>query len=198
MLQPLATHAAAAAAAAANARPGPFSWLSARARSLKVITLKAAAAAATADATATATSAATAAAKVTAAAAAAAATDATAQHSSPFTQPQLQPHLQLQLPLLLHFCWLDLGDLYCRCVCVFGIPFASLRDPRVQLKRRFLNEQHAKDPKGLSGSEWYTQEAIRAVNQAVGRVCRHSKDFGLIVLADCRWAAAAKQQNEKD
>lgn len=40
---------------------------------------------------------------------------------------------------------------------------------------------------GLSGQEWYRQQATRAVNQAVGRVIRHKEDFGAIVLCDNRW-----------
>lgn len=35
--------------------------------------------------------------------------------------------------------------------------------------------------------EWYKMEAVRSVNQAIGRVIRHADDFGAILLADCRW-----------
>jgi len=41
---------------------------------------------------------------------------------------------------------------------------------------------------GLTGQQWYTLEAVRAVNQAVGRVIRHRNDFGAIILLDQRWA----------
>ena len=40
---------------------------------------------------------------------------------------------------------------------------------------------------GLSGDEWYKQQASRAVNQAVGRVIRHRNDFGAIILCDERY-----------
>jgi len=40
-----------------------------------------------------------------------------------------------------------------------------------------------------SGNAWYTQCATRAVNQALGRVIRHKADFGVIVLADERFAS---------
>ena len=40
---------------------------------------------------------------------------------------------------------------------------------------------------GLSGREWYRQQASRAVNQAVGRVIRHKQDFGAILLCDARF-----------
>ena len=40
---------------------------------------------------------------------------------------------------------------------------------------------------GLSGRQWYRQQASRAVNQAVGRVIRHKQDFGAILLCDNRF-----------
>ena len=40
---------------------------------------------------------------------------------------------------------------------------------------------------GLSGRQWYRQQASRAVNQAVGRVIRHKQDFGAILLCDMRF-----------
>jgi hypothetical protein len=38
----------------------------------------------------------------------------------------------------------------------------------------------------LSGQGWYVQSASRAVNQAMGRVIRHQKDWGVIFLLDSR------------
>lgn len=42
------------------------------------------------------------------------------------------------------------------------------------------------DPQGLTGEEWYSQQASRAVNQAVGRVIRHRHDYGAIIFCDER------------
>lgn len=39
----------------------------------------------------------------------------------------------------------------------------------------------------LTGEAWYTQQATRAVNQAMGRVIRHMHDYGAIILADERF-----------
>ena len=39
----------------------------------------------------------------------------------------------------------------------------------------------------------YTQSAIRAVNQALGRVIRHRNDFGAVLLADERFAYTGVQ-----
>lgn len=40
----------------------------------------------------------------------------------------------------------------------------------------------------ISGNTWYQQQALRAVNQAIGRVIRHRKDYGAILLCDERFA----------
>lgn len=63
------------------------------------------------------------------------------------------------------------------------------------LKKQYLQEQlAAKHPAQgqalfLSGPEWYNQQALRAVNQALGRVIRHRHDFGAVLLCDDRFAA---------
>ena len=36
----------------------------------------------------------------------------------------------------------------------------------------------------LSGEQWYSQTAMRAVNQALGRVIRHRHDHGAVILCD--------------
>lgn len=40
----------------------------------------------------------------------------------------------------------------------------------------------------LTGEEWYSQQASRAVNQAVGRVIRHRHDYGAIIFCDERYS----------
>ena len=42
--------------------------------------------------------------------------------------------------------------------------------------------------KGISGQTWYEQSAVRAVNQCLGRVIRHRKDWGAIFLLDDRFS----------
>ena len=50
-----------------------------------------------------------------------------------------------------------------------------------------FNTVHCYFYQGLSGKDWYQQQASRAVNQAVGRVLRHKDDYGAIILCDERY-----------
>jgi len=52
----------------------------------------------------------------------------------------------------------------------------------------YLDIKHRLGESPISGRDWYNQEASRAINQAIGRVIRHINDFGLICLADKRFA----------
>jgi len=91
----------------------------------------------------------------------------------------------------------------------FRIPYPSVKDAKVQLKKKFLDNMkyNQKQEKTLSGAEWfvsttflpkwhflnkyllrYNLEAFRAVNQAIGRVIRHKNDFGAVLLLDKRFA----------
>ena len=82
---------------------------------------------------------------------------------------------------------IDFSDDMCRAVIVTGLPFAPFYDPKVKLKREFLDAARAnqrtrpsddggfggKETKqmvsmSLSGTDWYNQQAHRAVNQALG------------------------------
>ncbi|XP_026553539.1 regulator of telomere elongation helicase 1 [Pseudonaja textilis] len=85
---------------------------------------------------------------------------------------------------------LDFADKNGRGVIITGLPYPPRRDARILLKMQFLDEMKAKDNKKkcLSGNAWYTQQASRAVNQAIGRVIRHRQDYGAIFLCDSRFA----------
>ncbi|KAK4479624.1 hypothetical protein RD792_015150 [Penstemon davidsonii] len=84
---------------------------------------------------------------------------------------------------------LDFADCAGRAVIITGLPFAAMNEPKVRLKREYLDQQGKSQrtgSKGLTGEEWYSQQASRAVNQAVGRVIRHQHDYGAIILCDER------------
>ena len=59
----------------------------------------------------------------------------------------------------------------------------------MELKRQYNNEGARRGL--LSGDQWYSQQAFRALNQAVGRCLRHRADHGAILLADDRYAHGA-------
>ncbi|CAG5011257.1 unnamed protein product [Parnassius apollo] len=82
---------------------------------------------------------------------------------------------------------LDFADMNGRAVIITGLPFPPLKDPRIILKKKYLEELRIKDKEYLSGDEWYALEATRAVNQAIGRVIRHQNDYGAILLCDSRF-----------
>ncbi|KAL3680444.1 hypothetical protein R1sor_023400 [Riccia sorocarpa] len=91
---------------------------------------------------------------------------------------------------------LDFADRAGRAVVVTGIPYAMKTDPKVRLKREYLDETvraNSTSRRGITGEEWYVQQASRAVNQAIGRVIRHRNDYGAIILCDERFAQGNSQ-----
>ncbi|KAI0241532.1 Fanconi anemia group J protein [Massospora cicadina] len=84
---------------------------------------------------------------------------------------------------------IDFRDSECRCVISVGIPYPHLKDLKVTLKREF-NDRNQNSRGLMSGADWYTTQAYRAINQAVGRCIRHKDDWGAIVLLDERFAMA--------
>ena len=86
---------------------------------------------------------------------------------------------------------IDFSDDIARLVIIVGIPYPPLGEPRVVLKKEYLNEmmnmKTISNVKKLNSSDWYTQCATRAVNQAIGRVIRHRTDYGSMVLIDSRY-----------
>jgi hypothetical protein len=77
---------------------------------------------------------------------------------------------------------IDFSDDFARCVCVVGIPFPNLGDFKVEAHRKWLDARSSG-----SGSRWYTEMAMRAVNQAIGRAIRHKHDYAVVILFDERY-----------
>jgi len=77
----------------------------------------------------------------------------------------------------------DFPDEEARCVIAFGVPYPSMTDAYVQAKRAY-NDSGVH--KLLPGRQWYSQQAERALNQAIGRCVRHQRDWGAVVFCDPR------------
>jgi hypothetical protein len=104
---------------------------------------------------------------------------------------------------------LDFSDRAGRAVIITGIPFAMAMDPKVKLKKEVMDANLRRPKKRIqdngstdisnkdasnadamiSGDTWYVQQAMRAVNQAIGRVIRHKNDYGAIILCDERFSS---------
>ncbi|KRX10391.1 hypothetical protein PPERSA_10490 [Pseudocohnilembus persalinus] len=80
----------------------------------------------------------------------------------------------------------DFPDDLCRAVIVVGIPFPPIMETKVEQKRKYLDEISGK----IRGQDWYLMQAMRATNQALGRVVRHREDFGQILMLDSRFKRA--------
>jgi Fanconi anemia group J protein len=85
---------------------------------------------------------------------------------------------------------ISFSDSYCRSVIMIGIPYGNTQDRRSSLKKEFQDIQSRNNPIHINGSKWYSQQAYRAINQAVGRVIRHRLDWGSILLVDQRYCHA--------
>ena len=96
---------------------------------------------------------------------------------------------------------LDFSDKAARCVIVVGIPYPQITDPKVILKKEFLDNARSLQIKnrdqiqGLTGKDWYNQQATRSINQAIGRVIRHAQDYGAILLFDERYNYPSNRSN---
>ncbi len=78
---------------------------------------------------------------------------------------------------------LNFQDEYARAVIAVGIPFPSVKDPQIALKKDYNDRNSLK----FTGRMWYEAQAFRAINQAVGRIIRHSTDWGAVFLIDSRF-----------
>lgn len=72
---------------------------------------------------------------------------------------------------------IDFVNEQCRCIILAGIPFLPPDNVRKQVYKN----------SNASYEVWYFTEAMRQVNQAIGRSFRHEHDYSSIILCDCRY-----------
>ncbi|XP_051174055.1 Fanconi anemia group J protein homolog isoform X2 [Leptopilina boulardi] len=88
---------------------------------------------------------------------------------------------------------IDFSDNEARCVLTVGIPFAVRKDPAIDMKMMYNDLNKTKGL--LSGGDWYSIQAFRALNQALGRCIRHKNDWGAVLVVDERFVSTATVSN---
>ncbi|KAL4443214.1 hypothetical protein ABPG75_010969 [Micractinium tetrahymenae] len=88
---------------------------------------------------------------------------------------------------------LDFADGNARGVIIVGIPFPHAKDLKVNEKKAF-NDRGQRALGLVSGDTWYSQQAFRALNQALGRCIRHRLDWGAILMVDDRFKQPRNQK----
>lgn len=79
---------------------------------------------------------------------------------------------------------INFSDDEARLVILVGLPFSNLSDDKVMLKREYLDNKKKGE---YNGNCWYLHDCMRAVNQSLGRVIRHIKDYGVLMVIDERY-----------
>ncbi|KAI8332659.1 helicase C-terminal domain-containing protein [Chlamydoabsidia padenii] len=82
---------------------------------------------------------------------------------------------------------IDFNNNYCRAVIATGIPYPMCKDNKVILKKAYNDLKSSEEENYLTGDHWYTIQAFRAINQALGRCIRHRNDWGAIILLEERF-----------
>lgn len=75
---------------------------------------------------------------------------------------------------------IDFADELARSVILVSVPNLNKRDIEIQIKIEYVNKMKLGD--------WFNNQTIRAMNQAAGRIIRHSKDYGALILIDERFS----------
>ncbi|KAK9867288.1 hypothetical protein WJX84_000351 [Apatococcus fuscideae] len=104
---------------------------------------------------------------------------------------------------------INFGDGLGRAVVMLGLPFPNPADAELQEHIRYLNVLPAEPAVASSetsqregvghavGQRYYEDLCMKAVNQCIGRVIRHQKDWAAILLADVRWSSTSSSSGKQ-
>ncbi|EAY21613.1 helicase, putative [Trichomonas vaginalis G3] len=77
---------------------------------------------------------------------------------------------------------IDFSDYHARAVVCFGIPYPPSKEQEIIQKRLFNNKNRPK----YNGKLWYNGQGMRTLFQVLGRVIRHSQDYGALFVFEDR------------
>merc|ERR1712190_299879 len=83
---------------------------------------------------------------------------------------------------------IDFDRHYGRCVMLFGVPFQYTLSRELRARLQFLREHYQ-----IREAEFLNFDAMRQASQCLGRVIRSKKDYGVMILADQRYARQDKK-----
>lgn len=83
---------------------------------------------------------------------------------------------------------IDFDHHYGRAVIMFGIPYQYTESRLLKARLEYLRENY-----GIREADFLTFDALRHAAQCLGRVLRGKNDYGLMVLADKRFARHDKR-----
>lgn len=84
---------------------------------------------------------------------------------------------------------IDFHDSQSRAVFLFGIPYPDMGSDSIKEKIKYnkmRSNRYGNKVQLLTGEEWYSAQAYRALFQAIGRCVRHLRDYGAVILLDER------------
>lgn len=83
---------------------------------------------------------------------------------------------------------IDFDYHYGRAVIMFGIPYQYTESRILKSRLEFIREQY-----GIKENDFLTFDALRHAAQCIGRVLRGKDDYGLMIMADKRYARLDKR-----
>nr|QDO16362.1 general transcription and DNA repair factor IIH helicase subunit XPD [Lingulodinium polyedra] len=88
---------------------------------------------------------------------------------------------------------IDFDRHYGRCVVLLGVPFQYTLSRQLRARLEFLREQYQ-----IREAEFLNFDAMRQASQCLGRVIRSKRDYGVMILADQRYARQDKRSKIPD
>jgi DNA excision repair protein ERCC-2 len=83
---------------------------------------------------------------------------------------------------------IDFAQHYGRCVLMMGIPYQYTKAKVLLARLDYLRRKH-----DIHENDFLTFDALRQTSQCIGRVIRSKTDYGIIILADERYAKPSKK-----